>query len=76
MPIYEFHCEDCDQDFEYLVLGADKPEGCPHCESTQFRRQLSACGFVSKGAGGQTTTASAGTACGSCSASSCSGCGH
>ena len=76
MPIYEFHCDDCDTDFEYLVMGSRKPEGCPDCKSNNFRRLMSACGFVSKGAGGQTSSASAGTSCGSCAASSCAGCGH
>jgi len=75
MPIYEFHCEECDTNFEYLVMGSSKPEGCPDCKSNNFRRLMSACGYVSKGAGGQTTSASAGSSCGGCSASSCAGCG-
>jgi putative FmdB family regulatory protein len=28
MPIYEYHCKNCDQDFEYLVFGSEKPN-CP-----------------------------------------------
>ncbi|MBT8357940.1 MAG: zinc ribbon domain-containing protein, partial [Deltaproteobacteria bacterium] len=27
MPIYEYHCENCSHDFEYLVFGSEKP-GC------------------------------------------------
>lgn len=74
MPIYEYHCEHCDQDFECLVMGSDKPE-CPHCSSHEVQRLLSACGFVSKGGGGETVKASAGaSACSGCSATSCATC--
>jgi hypothetical protein len=38
---------------------------------------MSACGFVSKGGGGQTVKKAAGaSACGSCHAGSCAGCKH
>jgi hypothetical protein len=38
---------------------------------------MSACGFVSKGSGGQTTKQAAGTSgCSGCSATSCNTCGH
>ena len=76
MPIYEFHCDECDKDFEYLVMGSDKPE-CPTCKTRNIRRLLSTCGFLSKGEGGQVTRASAAdTSCSGCSATSCASCGH
>ena len=76
MPIYEYHCEKCGKDFECLVMGSDEPE-CPHCESKEVSRLLSACGFVSKGASGETVSQSAGTSsCAGCSATSCATCGH
>jgi hypothetical protein len=38
---------------------------------------MSACGFVSKGGGGQTVKQTAGaSSCGGCHASSCAGCKH
>jgi hypothetical protein len=38
---------------------------------------MSACGFVSKGSGGQTVKQAAGaSACGGCHAGSCAGCKH
>ena len=75
MPIYEYHCKDCGRDFECLVFGSEKAD-CPACSSEDVCRLMSACGFVSKGSGGETVGASAGaSACGGCSASSCSGCG-
>ena len=77
MPIYEYHCDHCGQDFECLVFGSESPESCPHCQGHNVQRLLSACGFVSKGSGGETVAKSAGaSACAGCAASSCSSCGH
>jgi len=77
MPIYEYHCKKCDQVFEYLVFGSDEPTACPSCKGKKVSRMMSACGFKSKGSGGETVRSSASSSsCGSCSASSCSGCGH
>ena len=75
MPIYEYHCEQCSKDFECLVMGSDSPS-CPDCKGDRIHRLMSACGFLSKGGGGETTGSSAGSSCGGCSASSCGGCGH
>ena len=75
MPIYEYHCKKCDKDFECLVFANDTVT-CPECSSTDVCRLMSACGFVSKGTGGQTVSASAGSSCSGCSAGSCAGCGH
>lgn len=76
MPIYEYHCKSCDQNFEYLVFGSEKPD-CPSCHSKKVSKLMSPCGFVSKGSGGETVTRSAGaSSCNGCAASSCAGCGH
>ena len=77
MPIYEYHCDQCGKDFEYLVFGGQAPTSCPLCQSAKVQRLMSACGFVSKSAGGQTVSRSAGaSACAGCHATSCSTCGH
>ena len=74
MPIYEYYCDKCDSKFECLIMGKDKPK-CPHCGGTKAKRMMSACGFVSKGNGGQTTAkSSGGSSCSGCSSSSCSTC--
>ncbi|TFG42406.1 MAG: zinc ribbon domain-containing protein [Syntrophobacterales bacterium] len=75
MPIYEYHCEKCDLTFECLVIGSSKPE-CTACNSKKVRKLMSACGYVSKGAGGQTVKQTAGSSCGGCHATSCGGCKH
>ncbi len=76
MPIFEYTCEACGKEFEYLVFGNDEPE-CPECQSKKVCKLMSTCGFVSKAGLGAPPKRSAGTSsCGGCSASSCAGCGH
>jgi putative FmdB family regulatory protein len=76
MPIYEYHCNGCGHDFEYLVLGGSEPNQCPACKADTVCRLMSTCGFVSKGQGGETVGKSAGaSSCTGCSANSCAGCG-
>jgi putative FmdB family regulatory protein len=40
MPIYEYKCKGCGNQFEALVRKADVPE-CPSCKSTDLDRLLS-----------------------------------
>ncbi|NOY70187.1 MAG: zinc ribbon domain-containing protein [Deltaproteobacteria bacterium] len=75
MPIYEYYCKSCEKKFEMLILGTEKPV-CPECNTPEVKRLMSACGFLSRGAGGETVSSSAGaSSCGGCASSSCSGCG-
>ncbi|MDA8402681.1 MAG: zinc ribbon domain-containing protein [Desulfobacteraceae bacterium] len=75
MPIYEYTCHKCHKKFEALIMGGDTPK-CPVCGASSVKRLMSACGFVSKGAGGETASRSASaSSCAGCSSSSCSSCG-
>ena len=40
MPIYEYSCPACDDDFEVLVRGSEQP-ACPACGSRKIERLLS-----------------------------------
>jgi len=40
MPILEYLCKECEQQFETIVLGAQQP-ACPACHSTKLERLLS-----------------------------------
>ena len=40
MPIYEYQCESCHASFELLLRGSEQPE-CPHCHSTDLRKEFS-----------------------------------
>jgi len=76
MPIYEYHCENCGEDFEHLVFGNEKPD-CASCESANVNKLMSACGFISRGNGGETTKmAASDSSCSGCTAGSCSSCAH
>lgn len=41
MPIYEYVCQSCGNQFERLVLGGDPAPTCPSCRSEQLERLLS-----------------------------------
>jgi putative FmdB family regulatory protein len=52
MPIYEFHCAQCEQDSEILVRSADwRGTKCPHCGSTKIAKQFST--FAAAGSAGK-----------------------
>ena len=70
MPIYEFHCDKCEQDSEILVRSS-KWQGtkCPHCGSAKLSKRLSV--FASAGGGGPGEA----PACGTNGSGSCGCCG-
>lgn len=76
MPIYEFYCQDCDGQFETLVMRSSDPVACPQCGTEKVTRVLSVFGFKSGGDRGAASsrTASGSSGCSGCVASSCSGC--
>ncbi len=39
MPLFDYHCTDCDTEFETLVMGAEQP-ACPHCGSAALDKLL------------------------------------
>ena len=58
MPIYEFHCDKCDNDSEILVRSSDwRGTKCPRCGSVRLTKKLSV--FASTASSGT----SAGEAC-------------
>lgn len=71
MPIYEYHCPKCDQDFEVLVMKSDEKVRCPNCSCKGVTRIMS--GFAHKcGADGEMVSSSSG--CASCSGGNCATC--
>jgi len=47
MPIYEYHCEDCDSSFETLVQPGHNEIQCPSCNGVKISREMSV--FASRG---------------------------
>lgn len=77
MPIFEFHCTNCNQDFEKLVFASDSKVECPQCGKTDVRKLMSACAFkvgYHSFMSLPSSSKSSGS-CSGCSATSCSTCG-
>jgi putative FmdB family regulatory protein len=62
MPIYEYACNQCGQEFETLIR-SDTVPGCPNCHSTSLEKKLSV--FATAGSTAEPAPAYAGP-CGSC----------
>lgn len=51
MPIYEYICEDCQAEFEKIVINKQQEITCPKCAGTRNKIQLSVFA-TANGAGG------------------------
>ncbi len=72
MPIYEYHCPRCGEDFEKLVYGGAEV-ACPKCGCAKPDKKMSAFGMAGQSEKGG-SLASSGSSCSGCSSSSCAGC--
>ena len=61
MPIYEYTCKSCGEEFETLVRASSTPD-CPECHSTELEKKLS---VFSTSAAPEAAPAM-GAACGTC----------
>ncbi|NLJ85589.1 MAG: zinc ribbon domain-containing protein [Firmicutes bacterium] len=69
MPLREFQCKNCGEQFEELVR-SDTKVTCPKCKSEEVHGLLSVFGFRSSGPSGGSTSGG----CGSCAGGHCSTC--
>ncbi len=74
MPIYEFVCSECGEEFEELILGTNKNVKCKKCGSKDVQKKMSAFAFKS-GVKFVGTGKKAAAACSGCTSTSCSSCG-
>ena len=51
MPLYEYVCESCQNDFEKLVRLSDPVPPCPECGAEDVKKKISASAFSLKGGG-------------------------
>jgi putative FmdB family regulatory protein len=42
MPIYEYQCASCGNEFEVLVRNSSSAPACPACKGSELRKKLSA----------------------------------
>lgn len=63
MPLYGFICDDCNDDFEELVMTSSKADDvvCPACGSRKVQRQLSLVAGLKSSSGGISSSASCST---------------
>jgi len=73
MPIYEYICNQCKKNFDYLLRNPNEEIFCPHCGSKDLKRKFSTFSFGTRDSGGEFKS-SIPSKCSGCSASSCSGC--
>lgn len=68
MPLYEYHCETCERDFEKrrAIKEADAPVQCPECESKEVTRKLSLFIALHKSDAGAQMTGGGGCCGGAC----------
>lgn len=52
MPIYEYHCPDCDKDHELLVRSSSDQPDCPDCGGKKLEKQFSTFAAGGSPAGG------------------------
>ena len=71
MPVYEYECSDCGEEFEVLVLDPDETIKCATCDSENIGKQFSTFGLGSSD--GNLEISESGDSEG-CSQSSCSCC--
>lgn len=48
MPLYEYHCSDCENKFETLVLSSADEIACPKCNSSRLEKLFSTFGVKSE----------------------------
>jgi putative FmdB family regulatory protein len=74
VPIYEYNCENCGDDFECLVFRTDEPVTCPKCGKGGPKKKMSSFGFSVGYKSGSSSNSSSGSGCAGCSSSNCSSC--
>jgi putative FmdB family regulatory protein len=69
MPIFEYKCNSCGEEFELLVMGS-KEVACTRCGSKEVTKKFSVFGM----SGVEKPFAGSSSGCASCSKTSCSSC--
>jgi putative FmdB family regulatory protein len=48
MPIYEYQCQACGHQFEFLVLPSSAAPECPSCQAQDLQKMVSLCAVSSE----------------------------
>ena len=71
MPLYEYRCARCGEEFEKIVSSSEARVICPGCRSRKVERKFSLFGTKR---GGKFVSSAGGGDCSGCSAKSCANC--
>jgi putative FmdB family regulatory protein len=71
VPIYEYNCENCGDDFECLVFRSDEKVNCPKCGDEHPKKKMSSFGFST---GRKFTSSGSSGGCAGCTSSNCASC--
>lgn len=71
MPVFEYRCKKCGNEFEELVLNQNEKVKCPSCSSDQVEKKMSV--FAHKSSE-EFRASSSSSSCVSCSTTSCPTC--
>lgn len=66
MPIYEYECRNCHNEFEKLVRSSGPVPTCPDCSSADLEKKLSTFAAVMGGSSASPSMSDLPAACGSC----------
>ena len=72
MPIYEYRCDDCDTEFEKILLREVDPIECPDCTSQRTQRLISAFAVARQDSAGSAVRESGPCGCGAPQRGMCS----
>ena len=71
MPIYEYICDDCQSQFEKIVINRQQEISCPKCSSKKATIQLSVFSSSVAGSSKSFTPSSGGSSSGGCCGGGC-----
>ncbi len=73
MPIYEYRCNKCSNDFEKLVFSTTAAVCCPECSSDKVVKRISLFGMRG-GSKSDSEFSDSSSSCSSCTSNNCSNC--
>ncbi len=74
MPIYEYHCSDCDKDFDVLLAHGEGAAECKRCGGENIKRKFSCFSTRTDSYTASDLSSINSSSCASCTSSSCATC--
>jgi len=71
MPIYEYICDDCQNEFEKIVINKQQEIACPKCASKKATIQLSVFSSATAGGSSKSFTPQSSSGGGGCCGGGC-----